>query len=106
MITPTVGRVVYYKAYGTPGGEFPSIERAAIITDVKEVIVDDNNNEHEFPLKENVIGFNELRVRLAVLNPTGIFFSDWLKNGEKPGQWDWMPFQKNSSSNSQSAVEK
>jgi hypothetical protein len=28
------------------------------------------------------------------LNPEGIFFSDWLDQGQEGGQWDWMPFQK------------
>lgn len=51
--TPTVGRVVHYVAYGTPGGEYPAACRAAVIT----VVNDDFN------------------VGLAVLNPTGQFFN-------------------------------
>jgi hypothetical protein len=31
---PTVGRIVHYQAYGTPGGEFPSVPRAAMIAEV------------------------------------------------------------------------
>lgn len=32
---PSVGRMVHYRAYGTPGGEFPAgICRAAVITEV------------------------------------------------------------------------
>lgn len=32
---PSIGRVVHYISYGTPGGEFPAgAHRAAIITDV------------------------------------------------------------------------
>ncbi len=33
---PSVGRVVHYQAYGTPGGEFKSLPRAAIIAGVGE----------------------------------------------------------------------
>lgn len=73
-IPPTVGRVVYYKSYGTPGGEYPSVDRAAIITEVKDA--------------EAGI------VSVCVLNPTGFFFNQDLSQGQNPGQWDWMPFQK------------
>jgi len=55
---PTVGRIVHYVSYGTPGGEYPSVCRAAIITAVGE------------PLADNVA-----RVDLAVLNPEGMFFN-------------------------------
>lgn len=79
-IIPTVGRVVYYKAYGTPNGEFPAgVNRAAIITDVREA-TGDVKSPHQ--------------VRLCIMNPTGLFFSDWLWQGQEAGQWDWIPFQK------------
>jgi hypothetical protein len=69
---PTVGRIVYYKSYGTPGGEYGSEDRAAIITGV----IDDTT------------------VHLAVLNPTGLFFNTNVKQGHSGGCWDWMPYQK------------
>lgn len=69
---PTVGRLVYYKSYGTPGGEFLSVDRAAIITQVH----------------------SEESVDLCVVNPGGLFFNISVQRGDKPGQWDWMPFQK------------
>lgn len=69
---PTVGRIVYYKSYGTPGGEYPSVDRAAIITQVH----------------------NATCVDLCVFNPTGQFFNQRVTQGLNPGQWDWMPFQK------------
>ena len=72
IVKPTVGRVVYYKSYGTPNGEYPSVDRSAIITSVGE------NNQ----------------VSLCVLNPTGMFFNECVEQGEEGGQWDWMPFQK------------
>lgn len=36
-IKPTVGRMVYYKSYGTPNGEYKPQNRAAIVTDVHEL---------------------------------------------------------------------
>ncbi len=75
---PTVGRIVHYQAYGTPGGEYPCIERAAVVTQV------DIPNE------------DPMTVGLAILNPTGMFFNPAIKFSEepKPGCWSWMPFQK------------
>jgi hypothetical protein len=69
---PTVGRVVYYKSLGSPGGEYASVDRAAIITQVH----------------------NATCVDLCVLNPTGLFFNNSVTQGSAGGQWDWMPFQK------------
>lgn len=68
---PTVGRIVHYFSYGTPGGEFQSEARAAIITAVKsETIVD-----------------------LCVLNPTGMFFNQNVTATDqgKAGCWSWPP---------------
>lgn len=69
--TPSIGRVVHYQAYGTPGGEFQSKPRAAIITDVHE------SDE----------------VTVCVLNPSGLFFNR-VKFSEEPkaGCWNWPPF--------------
>lgn len=72
IVKPTVGRMVYYKSYGTPNGEYKPENRAAIITAIKSDTVID----------------------LCVLNPTGMFFNQDVKQGEEGGQWDWMPFQK------------
>jgi hypothetical protein len=76
---PSVGRVVHYFAYGTPGGEFPAgVARAAIITEV-----DDPGNP------DSPIG-------LAVLNPTGMFFNQHVKRCEntnnEAGHWDWPAY--------------
>jgi hypothetical protein len=57
---PTVGRIVHYVSFGTPDGEYHSLCRAAIVTEV-------------FDADPGVVG-------LAVLNPTGLFFRD-LANG-------------------------
>jgi hypothetical protein len=72
-IKPTVGRIVNYFAYGTPGGEFPAgVKRAAMITEIIEGPDGD-------PL-----------VSLCVFNPTGLFFNTGLKQGNLPGNWNWV----------------
>lgn len=80
---PTVGRLVHYQAYGTPGGEYPSIERAAVVTGV------------EFSDTDSSIEERNYKVSLAVLNPTGMFFNQDVPYSEtpKPGYWNWMPYQ-------------
>lgn len=69
---PTVGRIVHYHSYGTPGGEYLPEARAAIITEVTG----------------NTVG-------VAVLNPTGMFFKQDLPYAPtpKPGHWTWPPRQ-------------
>lgn len=69
---PTVGRIVHYQAYGTPGGEFKSVPRAAVVTDVHE------DNE----------------ITVCVLNPSGIFdvFNRVKYSADPtPGCWNWPP---------------
>jgi hypothetical protein len=73
MVQPTVGRMVYYRSYGTPGGEYPSTDRAAVITAVSP---------------------DGVTVDLCVFNPEGLFFNRQVSQGPQGGQWDWMPFQK------------
>ena len=53
---PSVGRIVHYVSYGTPGGEFLPEHRAAIIAGV--------------PATES-----EGTVDLVVFNPQGLFFN-------------------------------
>ncbi|MEU3730019.1 hypothetical protein AB0E81_11500 [Streptomyces sp. NPDC033538] len=76
-LNPSVGRVVRYVSYGTPGGEFASEERAAIITEVP--YRGDGTDRHG-----NMVG-------LAVLNPTGFFFNRDVPYDEHgtPGTWHW-----------------
>jgi hypothetical protein len=69
----TVGRMVHYVAYGTPGGEFPQgIHRAAIVT-----LVESN--------KSGIVS-------VCVLNPAGVFFNPHCPYSEelKPGTWHWI----------------
>lgn len=74
---PAVGRTVHYQSFGTPNGEYKSLPRAAIITEVGEW-----NALEELP-----------RVSLAILNPTGMFFTQNVRYSSepKPGCWTWMP---------------
>lgn len=76
---PSVGRIVHYQSYGTPGGEFLPEPRAAIITAVHN---GDPVPEHGTPY-----------IDAAVLNPTGMFFSQSLPFSAepKPGHWSWPP---------------
>lgn len=71
---PSVGRIVHYVSYGTPGGEYPSVCRAAIITDAE------SSNE----------------TCSLVLNPEGMFFNPTVIHSEitvdgkhNGGTWHW-----------------
>lgn len=66
---PTVGRIVHYVAFGTPGGEYAAgAHRAAIVTEV----ADD-------------------AVTLHIFNPTGTHFRAGVKHDptHQPGTWHW-----------------
>jgi len=68
----TVGRIVHYVAYGTPGGEYPAgVHRAAIVAEVK-----------------NPDGL----CTLAVFNPTGIHWNTvpYDEATKSPGTWHWV----------------
>lgn len=76
MQTPSVGRVVHYVAYGTPGGEFPAgVCRAAIITEV---------DDPDSAAPSGAVG-------LMVANPTGQFFNRHVPYAadNQPGTWHW-----------------
>lgn len=78
---PSVGRVVHYTAYGTPGGEFPAgVCRAAVITEV--------GHPSGVISQENV---TVPHVGLCVLNPTGQFFNRGVPYdaNKRPGSWHW-----------------
>lgn len=79
---PSVGRIVHYQSYGTPGGEYLPMPRAAIITGVN----DPRDPEYEAE-------YDEMTVSLCVLNPTGMFFNTQVRYSEepKPGHWSWPP---------------
>jgi hypothetical protein len=76
MAEPNIGRSVHYTSFGTPGGEYESECRAAIVTEVDEP------------------GTTNGAVGLAVLNPTGLFFNrhvPYAGNGQRRrgGTWHW-----------------
>jgi len=81
MTVPSVGRVVHYVSYGTPGGEFPKACRAAIVSEVDPVLLDQGSD---------VVG-------LVVTNPTGLLFHPLAAGGcdydgsedPKGGTWHW-----------------
>jgi hypothetical protein len=76
---PSVGRIVHYVSYGTPGGEHTPQCRAAVVTEVGE----HTDKLHRAPPP----------VGLAVLNPTGAFFNQGVPYGEGEqragGTWHW-----------------
>ena len=75
---PSVGRVVHYVSYGTPGGEYASECRAAIITEVPGPRAVTSTEEDQL-------------VGLAVLNPSGMFFNEAHQDEDQHtgGTWHW-----------------
>lgn len=75
MRQPSVGAIVHYQSYGTPGGEYLPEPRAAIVTKVGGQFVNDDT------------------VGLCILNPTGQFFNTSVPYAEEPtpGHWNWPP---------------
>lgn len=72
MQNPSIGRIVHYTSYGTPGGEYASVCRAAIVTAVGE----------------------DGEVSLCVLNPEGLFLNQQVRydgGGETAGDPDLCP---------------
>lgn len=71
---PSVGRIVHYRSRGSADGVFREQCRAAVITDGLE--------------GTRAAGF---AVALAVLNPTGLFFDQFIEHDETlaPGTWHW-----------------
>lgn len=66
---PSVGRVVHYVSYGTPGGEYLSECRAAMVTAVQD----------------------DETVSLFVMNPTGVFLNQGVSHDplHQGGTWHW-----------------
>lgn len=92
---PTVGVIVHYQSYGTPGGEYLPEPRAAIITAVKNynffhTVEDDDGRAIGYQVGE---GDHRDLVSLCVLNPTGMYFNEVIPYAEEPtpGHWNWPP---------------
>lgn len=80
--TVFIGQIVHYVSYGTPGGEYTSQCRAAIITDVEPSDGDGTLANLNGPES----------VSMAVLNPTGLFFNSRCRHSEGArtvGTWHW-----------------
>jgi hypothetical protein len=79
---PSVGRIVHYVSYGTPGGEYGKECRAAVITEVNGKAIDPGT----------LAEADSYVVGLCVLNPTGQFFSQGvvqMEKGRDGGTWHW-----------------
>ena len=79
---PSIGRIVHYVSYGTPGGEYRKECRPAVVTEVNGNAVDPSTGAE---VDNYVVG-------LCVLNPTGQFFNRGvvqMENGRDGGTWHW-----------------
>jgi hypothetical protein len=84
---PSIGRIVHYVSYGTPGGEYTSQCRAAVVAGVPEA---DETHAEQW-------GSDAIVADLVVLNPTGLFFNrcpyEHPDNGPggrpRGGTWHW-----------------
>jgi hypothetical protein len=79
---PSVGRDVHYVSYGTPGGEYRSVCRAAKITVVNGPAVYRSTGEPS----------DLWDVGLCVMNPTGLFFLEsctQMEHVHNGGTWHW-----------------
>lgn len=83
---PSIGRIVHYVSYGTPGGEYSSQCRAAVITGVPEGALPTVDTEHSEEWDSDAAVCD-----LAVLNPTGMFFNRCAQSEEehRGGTWHW-----------------
>lgn len=61
-----LGKIVHYRSYGTPGGEFEPACRAALVTSNSPV---------------------DGIVSLTVFNPMGIFLNEFVDHKVAPGGW-------------------
>ncbi|TDD24999.1 hypothetical protein E1287_37705 [Actinomadura sp. KC06] len=86
MSKPSVGRIVHYVSYGTPGGEYTPQCRAAIITEVPHV---DEARTPELHAEGEELQARG-RVGLALLNPSGMFFNEAdYDEQHHGGTWHW-----------------
>lgn len=88
---PSVGTIVHYISYGTPGGEYPKACRAAIVTGGGDLLPYPVHGDGPDDLGED----DAQLVDLCVLNPTGLFFREGVPQDERPrperggGTWHW-----------------
>lgn len=86
MTKPSVGRIVHYQTYGTPGGEHLPEPVAAIVTEVPELLPEQPNSGPP--------GYVPA-VHLCVLYPNGLSFKTNVHHADmgvpQPGRWNWPP---------------
>jgi hypothetical protein len=71
MQKPSIGRIVLYHRFGSPGGEHKPEPSPAVIT--------------------KVFG-DGTTCQLFVMNPNGLYFNETPFSEEpKPGHWSWPP---------------
>jgi hypothetical protein len=95
--TPTVGRIVHYVSYGTPGGEYPSVCRMAHITEIGAWITVATSPAESYsrsegrPIRIAEQWFYADACALQVVNPTGLFFNACRhdEDTKTPGTWHW-----------------
>lgn len=82
--TPRLNDPVHYVSYGTPGGEYASVCRAADITGVQPVSADTWAQADV-----ECWDYMPYEADLFVKNPTGVFFNRcWQDEANKrPGTW-------------------
>jgi hypothetical protein len=78
---PTVGRIVHYVSYGTPGGEYTQQCRAAIIAEVGAWVTVETTAAASYstsegrPIRILEQWFYDDALALVVCNPTGLFLN-------------------------------
>lgn len=71
-IVPTIGRLVYFKTRGSKDGVYAPTIFPGIVTKI----------------------YSDTLISLVTFGEAGIRFELQIEQGDQPGQWDWMPFQK------------
>lgn len=83
---PSVGRIVHYVSYGTPGGEYTAKCRAAVVTEVGAWVTVGNDSDGAaagVPGARRTQQWEPEAVTLFVVNPGGLFL-----NPDKPCPYD------------------
>lgn len=98
QVPPTVGRMVHYRSYGTPGGEYEPQCRAATIAEVGAWITTRTIPSAGSQQRTLVQMWDAEACALVVQNPTGQFFNtcrhaeatpDDPPYGFPGGTWHW-----------------
>lgn len=96
-MTPSVGRIVHYVSYGTPGGEYTSQCRAAMVAEVGAWITVQTRSVPSYstsegrPIRDIEQWFYDDACALVVSNPSGQFFNSCKhdEDDKRGGTWHW-----------------